>query len=204
MSTNYTGNLTATQAPGPTPSLGANPIVNLPADGEAGSAASITQAFKECADYLAFVQDKVNRIISDTITLGGIWIDSSGNVNRTASLGHVCSAGTLIAFTAGTGAGTGPVTTSTAGADFTGTIDITTGTGPAGASATIISAPFTTTYGSSNPLVFLCPDNANAAALSGATQVFATATATTLSLKSGSSGLTASTNYRWKYVVFGF
>jgi hypothetical protein len=55
LSTNYTGVATATQAPGPQPALNAVPVVVLPADGDAANAASIAQAHKESADFLAWL-----------------------------------------------------------------------------------------------------------------------------------------------------
>ena len=55
MSTNYTGNPTATQAPSPIPGAQAFPIAVLPADGDADNAASVAQAFKVLADNIAFL-----------------------------------------------------------------------------------------------------------------------------------------------------
>ncbi len=59
MSSNYTGDPTATQSPGPTPGYGNYPIVVLPADGDALNAASVAQAYKELADFVAFAQQKI-------------------------------------------------------------------------------------------------------------------------------------------------
>jgi hypothetical protein len=56
VSTNYTGDPSATQSPGPTPGPGVIPIMNLPADGDPLAAASVAQAFKESADYIAYIQ----------------------------------------------------------------------------------------------------------------------------------------------------
>jgi hypothetical protein len=50
MSTNYTGNKTATQSPSPTPNPAITPIVTLPADGDPLNAASVAQALKALAD----------------------------------------------------------------------------------------------------------------------------------------------------------
>lgn len=54
MSSNYTADRTATQAPAAAPAAGAGPILTLPSAGDADSAASIAQAFKALADYAAF------------------------------------------------------------------------------------------------------------------------------------------------------
>jgi hypothetical protein len=56
MSTNYTGVETATQSPGAQPKDQVRPIVVLPSDGDALNAASIHQALKILADYVAFNQ----------------------------------------------------------------------------------------------------------------------------------------------------
>jgi len=55
MPTTYTGNPTATQAPGPQPRAGQLPAASLPVDGEAANAASIAQAHKEAMDYIAWL-----------------------------------------------------------------------------------------------------------------------------------------------------
>lgn len=61
MSSNYTGNPTATEAPAAAPSPGTAPIIVLPSDGDAASAASVAQALKCLADYVAFLQSDVQR-----------------------------------------------------------------------------------------------------------------------------------------------
>lgn len=57
MSTNYNGDPTATQAPALSPVQGAVPELVLPADGDPDNAASVAQAFKVLADYIAMLQD---------------------------------------------------------------------------------------------------------------------------------------------------
>jgi hypothetical protein len=64
MPTPYTGDPTATQAPGPTPAVGNYPIVNLPADGDAANAATWEQAYKECADFIAFLQQRAGWLLA--------------------------------------------------------------------------------------------------------------------------------------------
>lgn len=56
MSSNHTGDPTATQAPSGTPGDGTAPIVQLPSDGDALDAASVAQMGKMPADYLAMAQ----------------------------------------------------------------------------------------------------------------------------------------------------
>lgn len=56
MSTNYTGVPSATQAPASPPPAGVAPELVLPADGDPANAASIAQALKVVADYIAFLQ----------------------------------------------------------------------------------------------------------------------------------------------------
>lgn len=57
---NYTGIPSATQAPGAAPGSGVAPVLSLPSDGDVNSAASVAQAFKECADYIAYIQSKIS------------------------------------------------------------------------------------------------------------------------------------------------
>jgi hypothetical protein len=56
MPTNYTGNPTATQPPAAAPAPGVLPILVLPADGDPANAASVAQAYKVLADYVANIQ----------------------------------------------------------------------------------------------------------------------------------------------------
>jgi hypothetical protein len=53
----YTGNPTATQAPGPQPAPVTPPISNLVVDGTAINAASVNQQTKEANDFLAWLSD---------------------------------------------------------------------------------------------------------------------------------------------------
>jgi hypothetical protein len=56
MSSTYTGASGATQSPASPPAWGAPPVVVLPSDGDALNVASVMQAFKVLADYIAFFQ----------------------------------------------------------------------------------------------------------------------------------------------------
>ena len=55
MSSNYSGNPTATQAPSPQPAQGITPIAQLPSDGDSLNAASVAQAFKMLTDLGAYL-----------------------------------------------------------------------------------------------------------------------------------------------------
>lgn len=96
-------------------------------------------------------------------------------------------------------------TNASSGSDQSGIIDFTTGTGP-GTSATLMTVTFGNSFAYPNGCrITLTPANANAAALTGATQVFVGSTATTnWTMKSGSSALANATQYQWYYHVFGF
>lgn len=117
---------------------------------------------------------------------------------------HLIASATSVTFGAGS-LGTGPVN-ACSGSDASGIIDFTTGTGPS-ANATMMTVTFGA-GGYSFPTgcrVTLTPANGNAAALTGATQVYIGSTATTnWTLKAGSSALAASTQYQWYYHVIGF
>src|SRR5580692_986650 len=57
MPANYTGNETATQSPSPPPGPQTPPIVVLPVAGDGDTAASVMQAFKVLADFIAWLAD---------------------------------------------------------------------------------------------------------------------------------------------------
>ena len=104
------------------------------------------------------------------------------------------------AIAAGVGAGTTP-TIAIAGSDSSFQITLTTGSSPTGSNATIA----TVTYAGAMPNTAYCiitPANANAAALTGTTQVFATSTTSVLTLTSGSAALTGVTAYVWNVHTF--
>lgn len=111
------------------------------------------------------------------------------------------SAPTATAIAAGTGAGTSPTVSLNANkTDVAGTVTVTTGTTPAGTSATVVTITFGRAYAVA-PCVVLTPANAATALLSGVTMVFVTATPTTFVINSGTTGLTAATTYKWNYHV---
>lgn len=107
--------------------------------------------------------------------------------------------------TADSGAGTSPTITFNTGAyDGAGTVIVTTGTSPAGSNAGIVTITFNngTGYTNAPTSVVLTPANANAAALSGASQVYVPAPTTTyFVITSGTTALAASTTYRWNWYI---
>jgi len=113
-------------------------------------------------------------------------------------------AGDNITPTKTTGTGAGSPTTSNFGTnsdDNSGTISIGVGSSAA-ASATIATITFNTPF-PGKAIVVLTPANAAAAALYGAQQVYAACNypATSFTIKSGSTALSASVTYQWNYVV---
>lgn len=100
MSSNYTGNPTATQAPGPQPAVQLLPVASLPADGDALSAASIAQAHKEAMDWIAFLAQKASAT-GDDFNLNDDF--QGGGFNPGYWGGSVDAAFTSIASSAGCG-----------------------------------------------------------------------------------------------------
>jgi hypothetical protein len=131
------------------------------------------------------------------------WQDnSSNNLLRVDKAGRLVSAAGTPGIAAGTGAGTGP-TVSVAGSDQAGTISVTTGTTPT-AAATIVTITFATAYGVAPKAVLLTPANAATAALAVAAQPFEDSSvraAGSFVLKANGTALTASTAYKWNYLV---
>lgn len=87
MSSNYTGNPAAVQAPAPAPGPGTVPIISIPSDTvDDMSSASIAQMFKMAADYLAYLFTTimqvffVNKPTTASDTPQAYLKDASGNV----------------------------------------------------------------------------------------------------------------------------
>jgi trimeric autotransporter adhesin len=165
---------------------------------------------------------------SDNIVLGGGASDYVHGSGGDSNYEHVCSLAADVAngalgygtskhlirvdqfwarqdtgptIAAGAGAGSGP-TVSVTGTDLGLHITVTTGSSPSGSGATIATVTFASPYPVA-PIPFPTPGNANAAALSGNTAVFATTTASTLVLTSGSSALEADTEYVFNILTIG-
>jgi len=116
----------------------------------------------------------------------------------------ICSNSSAPTIAAGSGAGSSP-TVSILGGNAAGEITITTGSSPS-ASATVATITLTTgtkTYGSYlEPIIV--PENANAAALTGAAALYCPQAGTTSwTISAGSTALAASTTYVYHYYLSG-
>jgi hypothetical protein len=145
----------------------------------------------------------VQAAASPTVDLVQIQANGTAVLFAHDKLGRPYTGNTTPTTAAGTGAGTTP-TISVAGTDVNGVLSVTTGTGSPATAATIVTLTFSTVYGTAPKTVILTPANAAAAALSGATQVFAGGITTgKFDVTSGSAALAISTLYKWYYQVLG-
>ncbi len=138
---------------------------------------------------------------TNNIGIGTISPTQKLDVNGTANVSsYICRGVPLIVNL--TGAGAGP-TISITGTDCGGTINLTTGTLP------VLSADiFQVTFGNARPNgnygVVLFPANAATQTLNGVSMVGSDIlNSTDWSIQSGTSSLTGSTAYAWRYVVMG-
>jgi hypothetical protein len=105
---------------------------------------------------------------------------------------------------AGTGAGTSP-TVSVTGTDVNGVVSVTAGI-TAATSAIVATISFSTAYAAAPKTVIMVPANSAAALLSGATMTYVDPTNTTTAhwvITSGTTGLTATVQYKWQFLVIG-
>jgi hypothetical protein len=117
-----------------------------------------------------------------------------GNV----TLNHEIGGSSAPTIAAGAGAGTSPGAITITGTDSAGQISVTTGTLPS-ISSVICTVTFNAAYGSTPYVVFSA---ANGAAALGAAVVYAVApNASTFTLSSDTTALTAATTYVWNYTV---
>lgn len=135
-----------------------------------------------------------------------VQVGSTGNLLATAStilyqLGNTPT-GQEPSITAGAGAGTSPTVT-IVGGSLSGDVTVTTGTAPTGSNATILTLTYPNSFATGSFPVFY-PANAATAALTNLTGTYSTGTTNTALLVSGSSALTASTVYKWHYVITGY
>lgn len=120
------------------------------------------------------------------------------------SLARPYTANTTPTILAGTGAGGSP-TVSISGTDVNGVISVTSGTLPTG-SAVVATISFSAAYGTTPKTIILTPANANAASLNALTMVWVDSAGIgtgSWTINSGSTGLGASTVYKWYYQVLG-
>lgn len=128
----------------------------------------------------------------------------TGNAYVSAELAskHLVGNSSTPTIAAGAGAGTSP-TVAVAGNDTAMQVTVTTGTLPTGAGATIATVTYNTAFGATpHPLWSVA--NANAALLNGASMVSVDgASTTTFTIIAGTTGLTASTVYKWNVHTIG-
>lgn len=84
MATNYTGDPTAAESPGIAPALGGYPLVVIPDDGDDLDAASVTQAYKALADFIAFAQQKLKPAYDYKANTRKMWVPASMMTPMTA------------------------------------------------------------------------------------------------------------------------
>lgn len=116
---------------------------------------------------------------------------------------HLKGLGSTPTIVAGTGSGTGGITApivSVSGTDSSGEITVTSGNGVLALGSNVFTLTFAAPY-SQTPHVIFSPANSATALLSGATNVFATSSASTFSFLSGTAALTLLTTYKWTYQV---
>ncbi len=100
MSTNYTGNPIAVEAPAAAPTGGVYPIVVIPADGDALNAASVAQAYKCLADYMAYQMGlsssysfSVNEQFTGDDVIKGVWITTATSTGSAMAVVDDAAAG---------------------------------------------------------------------------------------------------------------
>lgn len=134
------------------------------------------------------------------------WCDATSTTYGTCGMlqtmgyspGYLSDGGSA-SITAGLGAGTSPtVSLGSNSGNVAGTITVTTGTSPT-ASATVATVSFTSSL-PTPPVCQALPNNSSAAALSGTALVYAANESTSsFQLVVGSTPLSGSTQYKWKY-----
>lgn len=128
---------------------------------------------------------------------------STSTTGDTPVSGHLitqANGGAATTIAAGAGAGTSPGAITVTGNDTTGLISVLTGTSCT-ANATVATITFGAAFASA-PHASIESHNVSAAALSGATQAFATGETTALFIiKSNATGLANATTYEWTYFV---
>lgn len=126
-------------------------------------------------------------------------IRANGTLSCKHLSGDLSSAPTI---SAGAGAGTSP-TVSVIGNDTAMQVTVTTGTLPTGAGATVATVTYNQAY-SATPHPLWSVANANSALLNGASMISMDgASTTTFTIIAGTTGLTASTTYKWNVYTIG-
>jgi hypothetical protein len=146
------------------------------------------------------VQDTINAYMDATVSLKGLYVDGTGGATVTTVVGKVIARSAALSVTPGAAAGSAP-TISVAGSDTAGYVDLTVGAMPTtGTLFTVtFSSAFPTIMGAAGPIVMLVPGNANAAALSGTTQVYVSSLNTANFVVTTGSAALSSIAYRWYF-----
>jgi hypothetical protein len=144
-------------------------------------------------------------LIGYTVDVGGgenLQVNSGIYSNGTVSSVHLKGISSTPTILAGVGAGTSP-TVSVSGNDTSMQVTITTGASPTGSGATIATVTYNTAF-SATPHPIWSAANVNAAALNGANNISIDgASSNTFALIAGSTGLTASTTYKFNVITIG-
>jgi hypothetical protein len=97
VASNYTGNPTATQAPASAPASGTVPILSLIADADGNTAANLYQAWKVCADYIAWLMTRGTGSIFGDASDGDVTVSTPITLTRDVFYGNltVAAGGTI-------------------------------------------------------------------------------------------------------------
>ena len=134
--------------------------------------------------------------VSGSLTAGSITV--TGDINATHIYGTTATPTGVV----GTGGSSG--TGTIIGSDLGGSIQVATSATNPVASVTVINVTFARPFGTAPRAIILTPANSAAALLTGVTQVFVNAAATSTTsfvITAGTTRLTGSTTYKWYYVV---
>jgi len=165
-------------------------------NGGTGLSSIIGDAVFFASSGFLFAQDPTFTYIDGTNTL------SATNITATANLttNHLLSAGTNPTIVRGAGSGPTSVV-SVSGEDMAGTVTVATAGGPS-TNSIIFTLTFGTAYGAAPKVVF-SPRNRITAGVSANQAPFATTSATTFTMTSGSVALTNNATFVWDYHVIG-
>jgi hypothetical protein len=150
--------------------------------------------------FLQNVQDNINAYMDATVSLKGLYVDGTGGATVTTVVGKVIARSAAPSVAPGAAAGGSP-TISVGGSDTAGYVDLTVGSMPTtGTLFTVtFSSAFPTIMGAAGPIVLLTPGNANAAALSGTSQVYVSSLNTANFVVTTGSAALGSVAFRWYF-----
>lgn len=160
------------------------------------------------------LQDYLSRLYTGVRSVKALVVDGTGG-NTVApqsgtiqASGHISVGGASPTFTAGAGAGTGP-TIIAVGNDQCGTIQVQIGSSPTAASALITvtyAVPFLGLTGD-GPIPMIFPANNNAGLIPTTNGIFLSRTGsggvTGFVINIAVGALTATSQYKWNYIVMG-